>query len=844
MSSGGLGRGRGEATGGRDEGGEVARSQSRPGESSGAASPGGDSSERVIRGRAGYRTTELNTIPSNVRLVRPQAAPAGSRTVEVLSNFVGLQPMSAKQIYKYRIDFEPQIDSTRLRRQLFGQIKGPLFPTEVTFDGAFELRSSDQTADEVTERTVQNPVESGTIKITIRRSGEVAWNSFEMLRVYNMNMRKFLEKLGFFKVQAGAFVHPEFTQSISENNEIVIMRGYRTATNVHEENRVLVNLESVHKLMQRRNVLQIMSALRSGSNYRDVIRSQLIGKLVFTGYNHRCYRIEDVNFDKNPRSTFFCRERQAEITFLEWYQTKKGISIVEPSQPLLLVVPSSQRRGEAAAAEGQGEILLVPELCNLTGLTDQQRNDNRLKMSLIQASQVSPSDRVRQMREFINQLHANEEVKSSLRGWGYNYDREPVTINARQMLAEAVGLGAASRGPIDRWPKADQKTGGFESELMRANALAVTPSIRRLAIYIARPDFREENRIVSTLRNGFQRIGLNIGEHRVFQIPEGDTPHNYVTHLRTIDPSVDASIVVMNRQNKDRYDAIKKLATAERGIITQVVTARLLCDERRARGASVKIAIQLAAKVGGEPWFVNLPLKNAMICGYDTYHDTTHRGRSFGAFVASTNANFSRWFSKADSHDRLDELSAQVASNMQAALRNYREINKTYPDRVFLYRDGVSDGDLSHVYHVELAKIRECIKEAAETIKFTMIIVSKRIGARFYLKTGNSFDNVLPGTIIDDVVTRKERYDFYLVSQSTARGTVAPTYYNIIHDESGLPPHTHQAMAYKLCLLYYNWTGTVRVPAPCQYAHKLALLCGEHLHSPPNHRLSDRLHFL
>ena len=66
--------------------------------------------------------------------------------------------------------------------------------------------------------------------------------------------------------------------------------------------------------------------------------------------------------------------------------------------------------------------------------------------------------------------------------------------------------------------------------------------------------------------------------------------------------------------------------------------------------------------------------------------------------------------------------------------------------------------------------------------------------------------------------------------------------------------------------MYYNWPGTVRVPAPCQYAHKLAyqvpsfcsisVLCwdeetcqaicqvGEHIHKEPSDQLNDRLFYL
>ena len=74
---------------------------------------------------------------------------------------------------------------------------------------------------------------------------------------------------------------------------------------------------------------------------------------------------------------------------------------------------------------------------------------------------------------------------------------------------------------------------------------------------------------------------------------------------------------------------------------------------------------------------------------------------------------------------------------------------------------------------------------------------------------------------IDNLLSR---YDFFLVSQSVNQGTVNPTSYNVVKDTSGLLPKHIQALTYKLTHLYYNWPGTVRVPAPCQYAHKLAFL--------------------
>lgn len=51
-------------------------------------------------------------------------------------------------------------------------------------------------------------------------------------------------------------------------------------------------------------------------------------------------------------------------------------------------------------------------------------------------------------------------------------------------------------------------------------------------------------------------------------------------------------------------------------------------------------------------------------------------------------------------------------------------------------------------------------------------------------------------------------------------------------------------LTFKLCHLYWNWTGTIRVPAPCKYAHRLAFLSGQYLHSEPGIQLSDKLFFL
>ncbi len=52
-------------------------------------------------------------------------------------------------------------------------------------------------------------------------------------------------------------------------------------------------------------------------------------------------------------------------------------------------------------------------------------------------------------------------------------------------------------------------------------------------------------------------------------------------------------------------------------------------------------------------------------------------------------------------------------------------------------------------------------------------------------------------------------------------------------------------LTHLLSLFFINvFQGIIRVPAPCQYAHKLAFLVGQSIHREPNMQLDDFLFYL
>lgn len=48
------------------------------------------------------------------------------------------------------------------------------------------------------------------------------------------------------------------------------------------------------------------------------------------------------------------------------------------------------------------------------------------------------------------------------------------------------------------------------------------------------------------------------------------------------------------------------------------------------------------------------------------------------------------------------------------------------------------------------------------------------------------------------------------------QGTVSPTHYIVWKNGCNLSIERVQLLSYKLCHLYYNWCGTIKVPAPVQ----------------------------
>lgn len=64
--------------------------------------------------------------------------------------------------------------------------------------------------------------------------------------------------------------------------------------------------------------------------FQKNFQAAILGQIVLTDYNNRTYRIDDVDFDKSPGSTFEGKNNE-QISFVQYYQNRYGIRIRDVS---------------------------------------------------------------------------------------------------------------------------------------------------------------------------------------------------------------------------------------------------------------------------------------------------------------------------------------------------------------------------------------------------------------------------------------------------------------------------------------------------------------------------------
>ncbi|KAK8780606.1 hypothetical protein V5799_018053 [Amblyomma americanum] len=281
--------------------------------------------------------------------------------IKVLANYFRLLSMPQCCIHKYHVEFTPTVESSRMRRALLVDFMH-MFDKCLVFDGMSDLKSPKRLDQDITEVISQRRTDGVITCVRFKWVQELAPLDPELLRLFNTQMRRNLERLDFVQINRH-FFDRRAVASIPQYG-LELWQGLVAAIGQYESGVMLVT-DTLYKVLRRDSVFDLMSQIQHVPNYKDECVKRVAGCIVMTPYNNKTYRVDDIDWDKNPACTFETKEGPK--TYADYYRDHYEKRIRDMRQPLLVCRPK-----EKDLRAGRTEnIYLVPELCVLTGLTDE-----------------------------------------------------------------------------------------------------------------------------------------------------------------------------------------------------------------------------------------------------------------------------------------------------------------------------------------------------------------------------------------------------------------------------------------------------------------------------------------
>ncbi|KAM4675853.1 piwi-like protein 2 [Discoglossus pictus] len=733
-------------------------------------------------------------------------------------------------VYQYHVTFVPNVECRGMR---FGMMKDHRSVTgEVTaFDGSI-LYLPIKLALTVELESVRR-TDGEKIKITIQMTKILEPSSDLCISFYNVVIRRVMRILD-MKLVGRNFFDPS-SATVLQQYRLQVWPGY--VANIRRTDGGLFLLADItHKIIRNDSVLDIMHTLyqQNQESFQDEVTKQLVGNIVITRYNNRTYRIDDIEWNKTPKDTFTMSD-DTKTSFLDYYSKNYGITVKEVDQPLL-VHRSNERK--QLKSKMPGVVLLLPELSFMTGIPEKMRKDFRAMKDLTQQIHLSPKQHHISLGQLLKRIKSNESAQNELDRWGLVLDSEVCMTTGRVLPIEKINLRNSSFPPGEEL--------NWSREVTREASISSVPLLYWAILYPKR-GASQARELVGTLERIAGPIGMRVNQPSCVELRD-DRIETYARNIKSLlesEGKLQLLMCLITGTRDDLYGAIKKLCCVQTPVPSQVVNVRTISNPAKLRSIAQKILLQINCKLGGELWGVDIPLKHLMVIGMDVYHDPSRGLRSVLGFVASMNNCQTKWYSRVVFQLAHQEIMDSLKHCLVSALQKYFEVNHRLPEKIVVYRDGVSDGQLCTVESYEIPQLQTCFQTFDNySPRMVVIVVQKRVSTNIYSSATNQFFTPAPGTLLDHTVTRRDRVDFYLLSHHVRQGCGIPTHYICVMNTANMSPDHIQRLTFKLCHMYWNWPGTIRVPAPCKYAHKLAFLSGQFLHQEPSIKLCDKLFFL
>uniref|UniRef100_A0A1A9Z3D6 Uncharacterized protein n=1 Tax=Glossina pallidipes TaxID=7398 RepID=A0A1A9Z3D6_GLOPL len=517
-----------------------------------------------------------------------------------------------------------------------------------------------------------------------------------------------------------------------------------------------------------------------------------------------------------PAKTFFTLDDGTKMNVKDYFQSKGCIL----QYPYLNCITSGSTTKKIA---------LPMEFCSVAEDQVLNRKDGNMQVSkMIKYSATSTNERKNKIMNLMAHFRHNENL--TIRSFGIQLGSNFIKVHFRLLPPpELEYCGGKTARPRDgAWQLADVKFLDT-SKVNQGHKWAIVYENKGRPINAhSLEDFKRA--VQRTAEQVDVRLAQE-GEIRGFQ--------NIDWVLQDLAKEGYALVIVVLPNYGTSYSSVKQNAELKVGILTQCIKERTVL--RAPKDASVihNLMLKINAKLNGTNHKVSEeeeaglkkllePISNVMFMGADVTHpspDQRHIPSVVG--VAASHDAYGACYNM---QYRLQKSTVEEIEDMKSIteyhLNVYKSYQNRYPGHIIYYRDGVSDGQFPKIKKDELGGIRRACAQAGCKPKITCLIVVKRHHTRFFpLRQSQGFrdfNNVEPGTVVDQYIVHPNEKQFFLVSHKAVQGTAKPTRYNVIEDDANFSIDLLQKLSYNLCHMFPRCNRAVSYPAPAYLAHLVA----------------------
>ena len=287
------------------------------------------------------------------------------------------------------------------------------------------------------------------------------------------------------------------------------------------------------------------------------------------------------------------------------------------------------------------------------------------------------------------------------------------------------------------------------------------------------------------------------------------------------------------------YKAIKNVCEVGLGLPSQV----MLVEKAFGKGGvqyQANVSMKVNVKLGGSNTFIDEPLfrkDRYMMLGADRSHCSPGEMRqnppppSYSALVGTYDASCVQYTGVAAAQASTSEMIEAMRPMARELLKRYKAKNgDNLPDKVILWRDGISESQIPALMETEVKALKEVREECGKRFKITVVNCVKRHHTRLFpgSESGDKLGNVYPGTMVENSSIKN---DGFIVTQSALQGTCRPTHYTVLEDENNFSADDFWKLVMAGCWSYARATRSVSIHSAVYYSDLVCERARLHLRS-------------